>query len=56
MLKECTILTFNEVEELRHDLDHLIDILKEADNGEREAVYACSYALDNIIELRKKFD
>ena len=56
MLKECTILTFNEVEKLRNDLDHLIDILKEADNGEREAVYACSYALDNIIELRKKFD
>ena len=56
MLKECTILTFNEVEELRHDLDYVIDLLKEADNGEREAVYACSYALDNIVGLGKKFD
>ena len=27
MLKECTLLTFDETERLRRDLDHLIETL-----------------------------
>ena len=56
MLKECTILTFDETDRLRHDLDHLIETLKDGENGEYDSKNACRCGIEEAWEIRKLFN
>lgn len=56
MLKECTILTFNETERLRQDLDSLIETLKDGENGKDDPKNACCWEIEEAREIRKLFD
>ena len=50
MLKECTILTFNETEKLRNDLDRIIEDLTKVVNDDCGSVSPqtmCDYAVDD---------
>ena len=56
MLKECTILTFNETKKLRQDLDSLIETLENGEDGKDNPKNACSCGLEEAREIRKRFD
>lgn len=58
MLKECAILTFNETEKLRNDLDRIIeDLTKVANNdcGGISPQTMCDYAVDDLKKIRIQF-
>lgn len=56
MLKECTLLTFDETEGLRRDLDHLIETLENGKNGDDDPTNACVWGVGEAREIRKRFD
>lgn len=57
MMKEATILTFDETEQLRNKLDSIIDNLKYGKNEDGcSAVDACEWALGKVKEIREMFD
>ena len=57
MLKECTILTFDETEELRNKLDDLIENLVCGKNEDGiSGSKACEQAVDQAKEIREMFD
>lgn len=58
MLKECTILTFNETEKLRNDLDIIIEDLTKVVNDDCGSVSPqtmCDYAVDDLRKIRMQF-
>ena len=58
MLKECTILTFDEIEKLKNDLDRIIEDLIKASNDDCDGIPAqrmCDYAADDLKEIREQF-
>ena len=56
MLKEVTILTFDETEHLRNRLDSIIDGLKVGKEEKDSATYSCEWAIGQIKEIREMFD
>lgn len=59
MLKECTILTFDEIEKLKTDLDRIIEDLIKASNNDCDGIpirKMCDYAADDLKEIREQFD
>lgn len=57
MMKEATILTFDETEELRHKLDNIIGNLIDGKNEDGcSAVNACKWAIGQVKEIREMFD
>lgn len=58
MLKECTILTFNETEKLRNDLDRIIEDLTKVVNDDYDSVSLqtiCDYAVNDLRKIRMQF-
>lgn len=58
MLKECTILTFNETEKLRNDLDRIIEDLTKVVNNDCDSVSPqtmCDYVVDDLRKIRMQF-
>lgn len=59
MLKECTILTFEETEKLRNDLDHVIEGLTKASNNDCDGMppeIMCRFMLKELKSIRNQFD
>lgn len=56
MMKECTILTFDETEELRNRLDCIIDNLKEGRNKEVDPAAVCEWTIGQLKEIREQFN
>lgn len=55
MLKNCTILTFNEMEKLRNNLDGIIeDLTKIANNdcGSISPQIICDYAVNDLKKIK----
>lgn len=58
MLKNCTILTFNEMEKLRNNLDGIIEDLTKVVNDDCGSVSPqtmCDYAVDDLRKIRMQF-
>lgn len=59
MLKECTILTFEETEKLRSNLDHVIENLTKASNNDCDGMsqeVMCGYLIKELKSIRNQFD
>lgn len=59
MLKECTILTFEETEKLRSNLDHVIEGLTKASNNDCDGMsqdVMCGYLIKELKSIRNQFD
>ena len=56
MMKDCTILTFEEVEMIKCELDSLIEVAKDGANGEDDPKSMCDLLIINLINFRKKFE
>lgn len=59
MLKECTILTFEETEKLRNDLDHVIEGLTKASNNDCDGMspeIMCRFMVKELKSIRNQFD
>lgn len=59
MLKECTILTFEETEILKSNLDHVIKGLKKASNNDCDGMspeVMCGYLVKELKSIRDQFD
>ena len=58
MLKNCTILTFNEMEKLRNNLDGIIEDLTKVVNDDCGSVSLqtiCDYAVNDLRKIRMQF-
>lgn len=59
MLKECTILTFEETEKLRNNLDHVIENLTKASHNDCDGVspeVMCEYLVNVLKGIRNQFE
>ena len=59
MLKECTLLTFEETEKLRNDLDYVINNLTKASNNDCDGMpqeVMCGYLIKELKSIRNQFD
>lgn len=56
MMKDITILTFDEVERIRQDLDHMIHNALEGANRGMNSIQICSLLADELTSLRNMFD
>lgn len=56
MMKECTILAFDETEELRNRLDCIIDNLKKGRNKEIDPAAVCEWTIEQLKEIREQFN
>lgn len=55
MLKECTLLTFEETEKLRNDLDYVINNLTKASNNDCDGMspeVMCGYLVKELKSIR----
>ena len=55
MMKDVTILTFDEMERIRNDLDRMIDTAREGAVG-INSQNNCDWVLEDLIEFRKQFE
>ena len=55
MMKDVTILTFDEMERIRQDLESMINLAKYGAQGDYKAIDACCLLEANLNELRLKF-
>jgi len=56
MMKDVTILTFDEVERIRHELDNMIDVAKDGSNGDTDAKTVCTWLINDLRQLRDLFE
>ena len=56
MMKDVTILTFDEMEEIRHKIDNLIDNAKLGAYGEHDAQIICEILVNDLKEFRERFE
>ena len=56
MMKDVTILTFDEMERIRQDIDDMMDAVQSGANDEFEAKYVCIWVVKKLIEFRKQFE
>ena len=52
MMKDVTILTFDEMEKIRQELDHIIDNAKNGAYGEYNAKEVCSWIMCDLRNLK----
>ena len=55
MMKDVTIITFDEMERIRHDIDNMIDEAKDGAYEEVDGITVCKWLLKDLYELREKF-
>lgn len=59
MLKECTLLTFEETKKLRNDLDYVINNLTKASNNDCDGMspeVMCGYLVKELKSIRDQFN
>lgn len=56
MMKDVTILTFDEMERIRHDLEHMHYLAVEGENGSLNPKTACDCIALEIEELQKRLN
>lgn len=56
MMKDVTILTFDEMEKIRQDIDSMIDNAKDGAYGNFDAKNVCDWLIEDLIEFRKQFE
>ena len=56
MMKDVTILTFNEMEKIRQDIDSMIRNAYDASCGYIDAKKVCDWIADDLKEFRKQFE
>lgn len=56
MMKDVTILTFDEMEKIRQDIDSMIDNAKDGAYGKSNAQSICDWLIDDLKEFRKQFE
>lgn len=56
MMKDVTILTFDEMERIRQNIDSFIEDAKDGAYGKFDAKDVCSWLINDLIEFRKQFE
>ena len=56
MMKYVTILTFDEMEKIRQDIDNMIDNAKYGAYGKFDAKDICNWLIVDLNEFRKQFE
>ena len=56
MMKDVTILTFDDMEKIRHELDRMIGEASRGASGEDDAKNTCDWLVDDLRELREQFE
>lgn len=56
MMKDVTIITFDEMERIKHDINNMIDEAREGAYGERDGKTVCNWLLNDLFELQKMFE
>lgn len=56
MMKDVTILTFDEMERIRQDIDNMIDDAKDGAYEKFNAKDVCSWLIEDLKEFRKQFE
>lgn len=55
MMKDVTILTFDEMEQIRNDIDHMIDCARDGAYETFDAKVVCNCLIEDLKEFRKQF-
>lgn len=56
MMKDVTILTFDEMERIRQDIDNMIDNAKEGAYGKRDGKTVCEWLIEDLKKFRSQFE
>lgn len=56
MMKDVTIITFDEMEQIRQDIDNMIDNAKDGAYGKFDAKNVCSWLIEKLKKFRKQFE
>lgn len=56
MMKDVTILTFDEMERIRQDIDSMIDNAKRGASGDDDAKIACDWLVEDLKKFRSQFE
>lgn len=56
MMKDCTILTFDEIEMIRNQIDNMIDNAKRGIYGEDDAKSVCDWLISDLNNFRNQFE
>lgn len=56
MMKDVTILTFDEMERIRQDIDNMIDNAKDGAYGKFDSKDVCTWLINDLKEFRKQFE
>ena len=55
-MKDVTIITFDEMERIRHDIDNMIENAQDGAWGTINSKDACTWIIDELKELRELFE
>lgn len=56
MMKDVTILDFDDMEKIRHDIDHMIDMAKSGAYMELDGKTACEWLIEDLKSFRRQFE
>ena len=56
MMKNATILSFHEIERIRQDIDHMLDMAKNGAHGELDGKTACEWLIEDLKSFRSQFE
>lgn len=56
MMKEVTIMSFEETEQIRNDVDNMIDMAKKGYYGDLDGKTACGWLIEDLKKFRSQFD
>lgn len=56
MMKDVTILTFDEMEYIRQEIDRMIENAKDGAFGNFDAKNVCTWFIKDLEEFRKRFE
>ena len=56
MMKDVTILTFDEMERIRQDINNMIDCAKDGAYETFDAKVVCNCLIDDLKKFRKQFE
>lgn len=56
MMKDVTILTFDEMERIKHDIDNMIDYAKNGSYGKQDWKTACEWLVEDLRKFRSQFE
>lgn len=56
MMKDVTIITFDEIEMIRHEIDNMINAAKRGACGEDDAKVVCDWLISDLNNFRSQFE